>query len=123
MKEFNEFLFTITESENQKKLKEVLKWISDNYPNLDKRIAWKQPMFTDHGTFIIGFSVAKKHFAIAVESAAMQEFEKALEQSGYNCSKMLIKIKWDQEVNYQLLKTLIDFNIDHKKNVSTFWAK
>ena len=43
---------------------EVLNWVVQNYPELELRIAWNQPMFTDHGTYIIGFSAASKHMAM-----------------------------------------------------------
>ena len=31
-------------------------------------------MFTDHGTFIIGFSIAKHHLAVAPERVVIQHF-------------------------------------------------
>ncbi|MCQ4950818.1 hypothetical protein NE646_14380, partial [Bittarella massiliensis] len=42
------------------------------FPDLTPKIAWNQPMFTDHGTFIIGFSAAKAHLAVAPERAGIQ---------------------------------------------------
>ncbi|QCB29216.1 hypothetical protein [Corynebacterium endometrii] len=38
--------------------------IGENF-ELGCHIAWNQPMFTHHDTFIIGFSHAKKHMAAA----------------------------------------------------------
>lgn len=67
MKIFDEFLKTISNSDNRKKLKNVLSWVNKNYPFLVTELKWNQPMFIDHGTFIIGFSVAKDHFSIAPE--------------------------------------------------------
>lgn len=34
-------------------------------------IAWNQPMFTHHGTYIIGFSAASKHIATPPDRATM----------------------------------------------------
>lgn len=33
---------------------EVLDWVAEHYPELELRIAWNQPLFTHHGTYIIG---------------------------------------------------------------------
>ena len=45
----------------------VLRWVGETFPDLTPKIAWNQPMFTDHGTFIIGVSAAKAHLAVAPE--------------------------------------------------------
>lgn len=61
---YDDYLAGIDNLEHRQKFAQVLKWVEAHYPNLEGRIAWKQPMFTDHGTFIIGFSVAKAHFEV-----------------------------------------------------------
>jgi uncharacterized protein YdhG (YjbR/CyaY superfamily) len=38
---------------------------------LKEEIKWNQPMFSDHGTFIIGFSIAKEHIAVAPEAVVI----------------------------------------------------
>lgn len=67
MKVFEDFLNDIVNLEHRAKTEEVLKWVHNNYPNLEPKVKWNQPMFTDHGTFIITFSIAKKHLAISPE--------------------------------------------------------
>ena len=42
----------------------MLDWVAHHYPELALRIAWNQPMFTHHGTFIFGFSAGSKHMAM-----------------------------------------------------------
>ncbi|MBN2268109.1 MAG: DUF1801 domain-containing protein [Acholeplasmataceae bacterium] len=121
MKTFEDFLNTIDLVEHQMKLKEILDWIKITYPNLKERIAWNQPMFTDHDTFIIAFSVSKKHIAIAPEKVAIDKFLKDIEASGYETSTMLFRIKWKDTVDYNLLKKIIDFNIESKKEHTKFW--
>ena len=64
METFADYLSGMEKEEHRMKLKEVLSWIKRGFPNLETRIAWNQPMFTDHGTFILGFSVSKQHFAL-----------------------------------------------------------
>ena len=53
-------------------------------------------MFTDHGTFIIGFSVAKKHLAVAPERAGIERFSDDILQAGYTHSKEILRIGWTQ---------------------------
>lgn len=59
-------------------------------PNLIPKIAWNQPMFTDHDTFIIGFSVAKHHLAVAPEKAGIIHFSDEIVQAGYDHTGLLV---------------------------------
>lgn len=121
MNNFEEYLAIIDNSDHSEQLRTVLQWVSDNYPKLDTRVAWKQPMFTDHGTFIVGFSVAKNHFSVATEKA-IEVYRTDIEEN-YDAGKKLFKIPFDAPVNYDLLKKLIDWNIEQKKDIQTFWWK
>jgi hypothetical protein len=121
MQTFDDFLSTIDVKQHQLKLKEILDWIKNQYPQLKEKVAWNQPMFTDHNTFIIAFSVSKKHIAIAPEKVTMDKFMKEIESSGYEASTMLFRIKWDDKIDYELLRKIIDFNIEDKKDHSKFW--
>ncbi|MBC1917516.1 iron chaperone [Listeria booriae] len=123
MEVFEEFIGNIENPEHQARMAEVLAWIETEYPDLGQRIAWNQPMFTDHGTFIIGFSVSKKHIAIAPEGEGMVRLADAITASGYPTTKMLIQMPWDKPVDYTLIKTIIDFNISDKAECTTFWRK
>ena len=40
-------------------------------------------MFTDHETFIIGFSVAKQHMSVAPEKAGIRQFSNEIVLAGY----------------------------------------
>ncbi|MBC2172184.1 iron chaperone [Listeria booriae] len=123
MEVFEEFIGNIENPEHQARMAEVLAWIETEYPDLGQRIAWNQPMFTNHGTFIIGFSVSKKHMAIAPEGEGMVRLADAIAASGYPTTKMLIQMPWDKPVDYTLIKTIIDFNIADKAECTTFWRK
>jgi hypothetical protein len=63
MEVFAEYLARIDNPQHRARTEEVLGWVTKKFPNLMPKIAWNQPMFTDHGTYIIGFSVAKHHLA------------------------------------------------------------
>jgi len=121
METFDEFLNQIEDPQHRAKLTDVLAGISRRFPTLGRRIAWNQPMFTDHGTFIIAFSVSKKHFAVAPEQAGMMRFHDAIAKAGYDQSMMLFRIKWDDPIDEALLDEIIRYNMFEKAECKTFW--
>lgn len=123
MNEFKEFLDNIGNQDNRNKLEEVLIWIHNEFPDLEMVVKWNQPMFTDHGTFIVGFSVAKAHMAFTPEEYGIGIFKDKAEALGYATTKMLIKIKWNQDVDYDFMKDVISFKIEDKKECESFWIK
>lgn len=120
---FAEYLARIDNLGHRDRTEEVLEWIIMKYPNLVPKIAWNQPMFTDHGTFIIGFSVSKHHLAVAPEKAGINHFSDEIVKAGYEHTKELVRIRWDGPVDFSLLERMIDFNITEKADCSTFWRK
>ncbi|WP_091016376.1 MULTISPECIES: iron chaperone [Paenibacillus] len=123
METFAEFIARIDNPEHQARTEEVLNWITEKFPNLKQKIAWNQPMFTDHDTFIIGFSVSKQHLAVAPEKAGIIRFSEEITQAGYDHTKELVRMKWKQEIDFSLLERMIEFNIKDKAECSTFWRK
>lgn len=121
MEVFAEFLEKIENMQHRERTEEVLRWVSEKYPNLTPVVKWKQPMFTDHGTYIIGFSVAKHHLAVAPEEAGITYFANEIVQAGYSHTKGLIRFPWNSPIDYSLLEKMIDFNILDKADCSTFW--
>ncbi|MDO8223910.1 iron chaperone [Bacillus cabrialesii] len=123
MKFFSAFLAGIDDPFHRERTEEVLTGVKNKYPNLNPEMKWNQPMFTDHGTFIMGFSVSKKHLAAAPESVAITHAEDDIVKAGYDYTKELIRIPWKSPVDYSLLEKMIEFNIRDKANCSTFWRK
>jgi uncharacterized protein YdhG (YjbR/CyaY superfamily) len=123
MEIFAEYLAQIANPQHLARTAEVLTWTNKTFPHLMPRVAWNQPMFTDHGTFIIGFSVSKHHLAIAPEGAGINRFSDEIVQAGYDHSKQLVRIQWDSPVDFPLLEKMIKFNILDKADCSTFWRK
>ncbi|MGI6571526.1 MAG: iron chaperone [Caldicoprobacterales bacterium] len=121
MKNFETFLNSIDEPDKRKRMEEILHRIRTTFPQLKGEIKWNQPMFTDHGTFIIAFSIAKGHIAVAPESDALDLFKEEIEAAGYSCSKMIFRIKWNDKVDYDLLNKIIAYNIESKKEMTKFW--
>ncbi len=123
MEVFDEYLAHIANPKHRSRVEEILDWILKRFTDLMPRIAWNQPMFTDHGTYIIGFSVAKHHMAVAPEQVGINHFSEEIVQAGYEYSKELIRIPWDNPVDYALLERIIEFNIKDKAECSTFWRR
>ncbi len=123
MDEFEDYILSIGDETHIKQFRHILDWVQQTFPNLVPRFAWGQPMFTDHGTFIVGFTAAKKHFALAPEGAGIQHFSEKIIGAGYDHGAKFMRIKWDQDVNYALLEEIIRFNITEKADCTTFWRK
>lgn len=121
MEVFKDFLDKLDDQQVRFKIEEVLQWISEEYADLGKTVKWNQPMFTDHGTFIIAFSVSKKHVSVAPETVAIKRFEPEIKEAGHSYTDNVIRITWNEPMNYELLSKLIDFNIEDKKDHDKFW--
>lgn len=121
METFEDFLTKIDVPENQKRTEEVLTWIAEEFDQLNQEIKWNQPMFTDHGTYIIGFSVAKKHLAVAPEKVAITHFKDEIKKAGFEHTEQLIRMPWNKPIDFELLKKIVVFNIEDKKECTTFW--
>ncbi|PRQ12590.1 hypothetical protein C1Y63_00590 [Corynebacterium sp. 13CS0277] len=116
-----EYMDTVADGIATERMTEVLDWVRSHYPDLELRIAWNQPMFTHHGTFIVGFSSASKHLSIAPERATMVHFQQLLDERGVDRGKMFIRQPYTTDVDYELLGQLIDFQIEDKRDCTTFW--
>lgn len=123
METFSEYVARIANPQHRARMEEVLTWVTVTFPTLVPKIAWNQPMFTDHGTFIIGFSASKHHLAAAPERAGMQHVLDDIVQAGYDHTKELVRFPWNRPVDYSLLEKMIEFNIADKADCSTLWRK
>lgn len=121
MKDFQVFLDNIDVLDQREKIGEILNHIKEKFPRLKEEIKWNQPMFTDHGTFIIGFSIAKKHIAVAPEPVTISYFEKEIKEAGYSHTDGLFRIKWTDKVDFHLLNKIVAYNIEDKKDMTKFW--
>lgn len=120
---FQDYLQTISDPDQRERTETVLEWIQTKYPELSPRIAWNQPMFTDHDTYIIGFSVSSKHLACSPEMVGITHFSSEIKKAGYEHTMMLMKFPWNKPINYDLLTKMIEFNILEKVDCQTFWRK
>lgn len=121
MEVFADYLTGIDHPEQRERVEEVLNWVAKTYPQLEPVVKWNEPMFTDHSTYIIGFSVSKKHMAVSPEVAGMIHCAEEIQQSGYDHTKQIVRIPWTSPVDYELLKKMIEFNIEDKADYQKFW--
>lgn len=121
MSSFAPYLNTIEDPAKKERMESILTFIKQAFPQLKEEIKWNQPMFTDHNTFIIGFSMAKPHIAVAPETKALSLFEKEIEKAGYTHTSGLFRIRWTDRVDYELLRRIVAFNIEDKKDAVNFW--
>lgn len=123
MKAFQEFLNKMDNLEHRGSLEKTLRWVHEEFPELEMAVKWNQPMFLDHGTYIMAFSVAKAHFSLSPEAYALDIFREKAEKIGYKTTKMLIKVKWTDPVDYDFIGEMIRFNIKDKKECQSFWRQ
>ncbi|WP_421617751.1 iron chaperone [Brevibacillus sp. TJ4] len=123
MEDFAEYVASIDNPGHRTRVEDVFAWVAKTFPDLVPKIAWNQPMFTDHGTFIIGFSVSRQHLAVSPEEAGIQHFSEQIVQAGYEHTKNIVRFPWNRPVDYSLLEKMIAYNIAEKKDCMTFWRK
>jgi len=116
-----DFYQAIENKEQRDKLKELIDYLLKEFPSLDVQMKWNQPMLILDGSFILGFSVSKKHFSVSPDKYALDHFTPDLKDRGYDVKKMLFSIKWEEEVDYKLMKDMVAFNIEDRKGSDTFW--
>lgn len=121
MEQFDHFLEGVENPKNREKLKEILEWTHEKFPQLEPIVKWNQPMFADHGTYIIGFSVSQKHIAVSPEVAGMKHFTEQINRAGYTQTNNIFRIGWNDPVDFELLKEMITFNIIDKAEATKFW--
>lgn len=117
----DEFLATIPDDDNRERMVDVVVWVGLTYPELELRIAWNQPMFTHHGTYIIGFSAASKHMAMAPERATMIRLESVMREHGTDFGKKFARQPWDKPFDYELLDAFIQHQLEEKRDITSFW--
>lgn len=116
-----EYLAKIENEDHRAELAHVLGWVAHTYPELDVAIKWNQPMFTHHGTFILGFSAASKHYSVSPE--VLDDVIEVVKAAGLSHSKMLFRVNFGDPVPYDVLRHCIDHNMAVKADMTTFWRR
>jgi len=121
MSGFQMFLSSIDDPDKRERMEDILSYVKQKFPQLKEEIKWNEPMFSDHGTFIIGFSIARGHIAVAPEPVVISLFGKEIEEAGYSHTRGLFRIKWTDKVDFGLLHKMVSYNIKDKKDMTKFW--
>lgn len=123
MHEFDEFIEKIENPKHKKRFVEIIRWVDEKYPKIKREIKWNEPVYTDHGTFIISFNIRKQHLSFCPEHRTIKKFEEEIKEREYGYGMMVVKIKWKHETPYDIIEKMIDFNIEDKKDYKAFWRK
>lgn len=121
IKTLDGYLETIPDDDYRAHMADVLVWVGLTFPELELRIAWNQPMFTHHGTYIVGFSAASRHMAMAPERATMIRFEPVMRERGTDFGNMFARRPWNKPFDYELLDAFIQHQLAEKQDVTSFW--
>lgn len=123
MDTLQQYLATVPDEKHRENMESLIQWVANSFPELRLEIKWNQPMMIRNGTFIIAFSAAAHYVSIAPETTVLYEFLDRIKESGYGHTKMKFQIKWDQKIDYDLLRDIIERSIAFKKDSKTFWAR
>ncbi|MBD3948207.1 DUF1801 domain-containing protein [Tuanshanicoccus lijuaniae] len=115
------FISELENSVQAQQLQQIYEMIQAEFPQLEYAVKWNQPMFLDHGTYIIGFSVSKHFVNVAPEIATMEHFSTEIKEKQYATTKNFLKIGVKDKVDLELIKRMIAFNIEEKKDYQKFW--
>lgn len=55
------------------------------------------------------------------EAACLKQFKKRVPNGGYTQTENLFRIKWNQEIDYDLIGDMIKLNMEEKKDYTKFW--
>ena len=71
---FQPYLEKIEGEKNSTKVRRVYEWIEEEFPKLEPEVKWSTPLYSHHGTFIIGVKPAKNYFSINPEPKGIDVF-------------------------------------------------
>ncbi|QCQ04403.1 hypothetical protein FAX13_07185 [Ligilactobacillus animalis] len=123
MEQILEYIQRIDDPDNRLIFGDFINLLTTDFPELKPEYKWNQPMFTHHGTFIIGFSVATKHFTVAPEMRTFEHFLPQIKNLKLKHGKKTFQLQFGQDIPYDLLRTLINYTLADKQNVTSFWDK
>ena len=116
-----EYLGSIADERHRTKFKELLDWVHATWPQLVCEVKWNQPMFMDHGTFIIGLTALTNHVTVGSEPRAFEHAMPLIEQQHLKRGKKTFQIPYERSDAWKVLEQIIEFTIADKRDVQTFW--
>ena len=119
VKIFKPYLEKIEDAKDRAKVEAVFDWIDTN-SGLVHAVKWSTPMYTKDDIYYCS-QAGEKIFSINPEAAGIETFSSKIKAAGYDHEQMTFKIKYSDTVDYELLREIIEFNIEDKKDSSKFW--
>lgn len=117
------FIDAIDNEAIKTKVISLINHIQLTFPNLHLEIKWKQPMFLFNQTYIIGFSLSKKHLSISPEQETIEHFTEKIKALGFEHSKMIIRLPYQKDLPFDLIDEMIQYQINAKKDHQKFWRE
>lgn len=125
--DLDEYLGSIADDGHREAFAALLARIAGTWPDLECQVKWNQPMFTHHGTFIIGFTALAHHITVGPERRALARAMPEIERLGLTHGTKTFRIGYDETGDdtpqWKLLSGIIDWTIVDKRDVTTFWDK
>ena len=118
---FEAYLSQIENLQHKDKIHQLIQWALKEFPTLKLEMKWNQPMLLDHGTFIISFGFAKQHISVSPEKQILDMYRETLQHLGYKATKMLCHIKWEQDVPFEVIQSMIEETMFLKTDYHKFW--
>lgn len=122
MKTVEDFMAAIEPAEHREKFESVFDWALEKYPELTIELKWNQPNLLRNGKFIMSGWTAGAHFALAPEVAVLAAYRDEIHARKYTTSKKILRIKWGQDIDFDLLARMLETTIDFKCDCASFWA-
>lgn len=107
---------------NRQKVENLYNQLVGLDPDLNILYAWNNPMIKYKESFNCGITVAKAHFTIAFDSVALEFFKERILEAGYGLNLKTFKIKYNQEIDFDLLREMVLFSIELRKDAKGFWS-
>lgn len=67
------------------------------------------------------YNCYKQHIAVAPEAVVLNRFDEDIKKAGYRRTKETFSIKWTDEIDFDLIDRMVEYNIEDKKDMTKFW--
>lgn len=107
--------------ENRRKVVDLFDNLAAIDDELTKIYAWNSPMIKYKESFNCGITVAKAHFTMAFDKEALEFFKERIIENGYGLNLKTFKIKYNQDIDLELLTEMVLFSINLRQDATGFW--
>lgn len=111
----------VEDLENRQKVVSLYEQLVAIDPDLSILYAWNNPMIKYKESFNCGITVAKAHFTMAFDTEALEFFRERIIAAGYGLNLKTFKIKYNQEIDFDLLREMVLFSIELRRDAKGFW--